>query len=192
MQQPPCDSILKITQAVLSLLPHIRTKNSSTNPILIHPLLPTSIPVSTPNTIHHSRLTVCPPDSESDPLPIDFVLDKRLMWISWFPRLRFCGLCRNLEFTITITITMSGFRFLLNSGFLRFVNKINYDHGQGPLTVGIWYHFINWCELFDFIWFNLMCVVGVMQGQYYLVWYSNCYYTMGKPLKAMQQNKVTA
>ena len=36
---------------------------SSTNPIVIHPLLPTSLPVSTPNTIHHSRLTVCLPDS---------------------------------------------------------------------------------------------------------------------------------
>jgi len=36
-----------------------------------------------------------------DPLPNDFVLHKRL-WISWFPRLRFCGRCRNLEFTITM------------------------------------------------------------------------------------------
>jgi len=35
----------------------------STNPILIHPLLPTSFPVSTPYTIHHSRMTVCLPDS---------------------------------------------------------------------------------------------------------------------------------
>src|SRR6218665_3497899 len=36
---------------------------SSTNPILICPLLPTSLPGSTPNTIHHSRLTVYLPDS---------------------------------------------------------------------------------------------------------------------------------
>src|SRR6218665_1242934 len=36
---------------------------SSTNPILICPLLPTSLHVSTPNAIHHSRLTVCLPDS---------------------------------------------------------------------------------------------------------------------------------
>src|SRR6218665_999205 len=36
---------------------------SSTNPILICPLLPTSLPVSTPNTIHHSLLTVYLPDS---------------------------------------------------------------------------------------------------------------------------------
>src|SRR6218665_35374 len=36
---------------------------SSTNPILISPLPPTSLPVSTPNTIHHSRLTACLPDS---------------------------------------------------------------------------------------------------------------------------------
>ena len=41
--------------------------------------------------------------SESWPLPIDFVLVKRL-WINWFPRLRFCGRCRNLEFVIMITI----------------------------------------------------------------------------------------
>jgi len=41
--------------------------------------------------------------SGSDPLPIDFVLDQRL-WISCFPRLRFYGRCRNLEFTITITM----------------------------------------------------------------------------------------
>jgi len=34
-----------------------------TNLILIHPLLPTSLPVSTPNTFHHSRLTAYLPDS---------------------------------------------------------------------------------------------------------------------------------
>ena len=31
---------------------------------------------------------------------------------------------------------MSGFRFLPNPDFLRLPNKINYDHGRGPLTVG--------------------------------------------------------
>ena len=36
---------------------------SSTNPTLIHPLLPTSPSVSTPNTIHDSRLTLWLPDS---------------------------------------------------------------------------------------------------------------------------------
>jgi len=36
---------------------------SLANPILIHPLLPTSLPVSTPNTMHQSHLTVCLPDS---------------------------------------------------------------------------------------------------------------------------------
>src|SRR6218665_1506950 len=41
--------------------------------------------------------------SGSDPLPIDFVLDKRLR-ISWFPRLLFRGRCRYLEFTITIKL----------------------------------------------------------------------------------------
>src|SRR6218665_3846204 len=43
-----------------SFTPNLHVKHcSSTNPILIHRLLPTSLPVSTPNTIHHSRLTVC-------------------------------------------------------------------------------------------------------------------------------------
>ena len=31
---------------------------------------------------------------------------------------------------------MSRFRFLLNSDLLHLANKINYDHGRGPLTVG--------------------------------------------------------
>ena len=76
-----------------------------TNPILNPTLLPAYLAVSTPNTIHLSRLPVCLPDSlDFDPLPIDFVLIERL-WISWFPRLRFCGRCRSFEFTITITIT---------------------------------------------------------------------------------------
>src|SRR6218665_1711875 len=52
---------------------------SSTNPILTYPLVPISLPVSTPNTIHHSRLTVCLLDSLNlDPMPKDFVLDKQL------------------------------------------------------------------------------------------------------------------
>ena len=74
---------------------------SLANPILIHCFPHTSLPVSTPSTIHHSRLTVCLPAwlSGSWPLPIDFVLVKRL-WISWF--LRFCGRSWNQEFTITM------------------------------------------------------------------------------------------
>src|SRR6218665_1761573 len=65
-----------------------------------HPLLPTSFSIPAPKTIHRSLLTVSLPDSlDLDPLSIDFVLDKRPR-ISWFPRLRFCGRCRNLEFTI--------------------------------------------------------------------------------------------
>jgi len=47
---------------------------------------------------HHITMIL----SGSDPLPINFVLDKH-PWMSWFPRLRFCGRCRNIEFTITIT-----------------------------------------------------------------------------------------
>jgi len=72
---------------------------SLANSILIHRLPHTSLPISTPNTIHHSHLNVCLPDF--DHLPIDFVLVKHL-WISWFPRLRFCLRFRNLEFRITI------------------------------------------------------------------------------------------
>src|SRR6218665_3522059 len=45
-----------------SFTPNLKHR-SSTTPILIYPLLPTSLPVSTPNTIHHSRLTVLLPDS---------------------------------------------------------------------------------------------------------------------------------
>jgi len=74
---------------------------SSTNPILNH-LLPTFLHVSTPNTIHDSRLTVC-----------------LTLWI-WPDACRccfgqalvnkldlptsFCGRCRNIEFRPTITI----------------------------------------------------------------------------------------
>ena len=36
---------------------------SLSNPMLFHPLPRTSLPISTPNTIHLSRLTVCLPDS---------------------------------------------------------------------------------------------------------------------------------
>ena len=61
----------------------------------------TSLPVSTLNTIHHSRLTVCQA-LRIWPAAYRFCFDKRL-WISWFPRLRFCGHSRNLEFTITIS-----------------------------------------------------------------------------------------
>ena len=49
----------------------------------------------TSNMSHYLKvLKICP---GSDPLPFDFVLDKRL-WISWFLRLLFCGRFRNLEF----------------------------------------------------------------------------------------------
>ena len=49
---------------------------SSTNPILIHPLLPTYrvyLPVSTPNTIHYTCDCLPVWLSESDQLPIDFI-----------------------------------------------------------------------------------------------------------------------
>jgi len=61
-----------------------------------------SFKISISNTNHHSRPTVCLPDSLAlDPLPVDFVLVKCL-WISWFTRFRLCERCRNLEFTKTI------------------------------------------------------------------------------------------
>jgi len=87
---------------------HSKLKHCSlSNPILIHHLPHTPSPsqlqaLSTIATIASACQTVCLSDSlDLDPLPIDFVLVKR-MWISWFPRLRFCGRCRNLEFTTTI------------------------------------------------------------------------------------------
>ena len=75
---------------------------SSVNPILIHLLLPTSLPsqFQTPSTI--AVWLFCLPDSLDLTLPIDFVLDKRLWKSWWFPWPRFCGRCRNLEFTTTI------------------------------------------------------------------------------------------
>ena len=75
---------------------------SLANPILIHPLPHASLPVSTPNITHHSRLTACLTLWILTPLHFDFVLVKQ-MWINWIPRpITFCGRCRNLEFTITI------------------------------------------------------------------------------------------
>src|SRR6218665_853307 len=52
---------------------------SLANPILIHRHPHTSLPVSTPNTIHHSRLTVC----LSDSLDHDRCLSI-LFWLSAF------------------------------------------------------------------------------------------------------------
>jgi len=52
------------------------------------------------NSKHHPPR---PSDSlDLDPLPIDYVLVKRL-GISWFPQLHFCGRCRNLELTIMMS-----------------------------------------------------------------------------------------
>src|SRR6218665_1671830 len=47
----------------LAISPQLFHFKPKTLLFLIHPLLPTSLPVSTPNTIHHSRLTVCLSDS---------------------------------------------------------------------------------------------------------------------------------
>src|SRR6218665_3078810 len=68
-----------------------------------------SLPVSNPNTIHHSHLNVC---------LIDY-LDRNpclliVFWLNWFLRLRFCGRCRNLKFRITITTPK-----LPNDGFIQ-------------------------------------------------------------------------
>jgi len=56
------------------------------------------------------KVTIAPPTLWSQRrallLPIDFVLVKSL-WICWFPRLRFCGRCERLGFTISITITIT-------------------------------------------------------------------------------------
>jgi len=60
-----------------------------------------SLPVSTPNTTLQRTLIVLLFDSlDLDPcLSILFWFNRLI--ISWFPRLRFWGRCRNLEFTIT-------------------------------------------------------------------------------------------
>src|SRR6218665_3211826 len=58
---PKPHPLLSLHSSFTPNLKHYRY--SSTNPILICPLPPTSLPVSTPNTIHHSHLTVCLPDS---------------------------------------------------------------------------------------------------------------------------------
>jgi len=50
------------------------------------------LPVSTPNTIHHSRLTVCLPNYLNMIQCQSIVSDKRLC-ISWYPLHRFCGRC---------------------------------------------------------------------------------------------------
>ena len=60
------------------------------------PYLPTHL-----NSKHHSHHTVCLLDSV-DLTHYLSILDKHL-WKSWFPRLGFCGRCRNHEFTITTT-----------------------------------------------------------------------------------------
>src|SRR6218665_1589271 len=62
----------------LSEYKHHPLPHTSLFPIYL--LLPhTSLPVSTPNTIHHFCLTSCLYDSlDLRPLPIDFVLSRRL------------------------------------------------------------------------------------------------------------------
>jgi len=76
--------------------------------------------------------------SGPDPLLIDFVLDKRL-WISWFPWLRFCGRCRNLEFTITIKCSKHGCHILhLNWSAVM-------EHKKCWLNRGMWKSVQDWC-----------------------------------------------
>src|SRR6218665_1517935 len=115
------DPSYKLTKATpLAISPQLFHSKLKTllfnNHILINPFLPTFLPISTPNTIHHSHLTICLPDSGSHPLPIDFVLDKRLC-LSWFLQLRFCGCCRNLEFTITIRVAQDSI-FIVSQRFI--------------------------------------------------------------------------
>jgi len=90
------------TPCYLSTALSPQTKNTVLQQILswfvLFPLPPFPSQLQAP-----SAIAVCLPAwlSGSDPLPINFVLDKR-PWISRFPRPRFCGSCRNVEFTITI------------------------------------------------------------------------------------------
>ena len=69
---------------------------SSAMPILINSF-PLTSELQTPSTID-VRLSDCLPLWR--PAVYRFVLVK-LLRISWFPRLRFCGRCGNLEFTIS-------------------------------------------------------------------------------------------
>src|SRR6218665_1969473 len=59
------------------IIEHVVSAIINNNPILIHRHPHASLPVSTPNTIHHSRLTVCLPDS----LDLDRCLSI-LFWLS--------------------------------------------------------------------------------------------------------------
>ena len=117
MKLDSCPASLEQTPASIAtnICPILRihqTSSLASSPQLFHSkpktlLLNKSYPDSSSSsylppsiTIHHSRLTVFLSDSlDLYPLHIDVVLYRRL-WISWFPRLRFCGRCRNLEFTI--------------------------------------------------------------------------------------------
>src|SRR6218665_3395007 len=57
------DPSYELTQtSPLAISPHLFHSKLKTL-LLIHRLPHTSLPVSTPSTIHHSRLTVCLPDS---------------------------------------------------------------------------------------------------------------------------------
>ena len=64
--------------------------------------------------------------SGSDPLPIGFVLGKRL-WVSWFPRPRFCGRCRNIEFTMTKRLRKN-----------RILKRINKQWPGAPISMRQW------------------------------------------------------
>src|SRR6218665_2110798 len=76
--------------------------------ILIYSRPHISLPVSHPNTIHHSRLDAC----LIDYLDLNPCLSI-VFWLSvWFLRLRFCRRCRNIESRIAITTPK-----LLNDSF---------------------------------------------------------------------------
>src|SRR6218665_1115988 len=77
-EQDPSYELTRTSPLAISpQLFHSKLKTLLSNPILIHRHPHASLPVSTPNTIHHSRLTVCLPDS----LGLDRCLSI-LFWLS--------------------------------------------------------------------------------------------------------------
>src|SRR6218665_356936 len=83
---------------------------SSTNPILICPLLPTSLPASTPNTIHHSRLSVC--------LPASLDLTRCLSILSWISA---CERAVSRDFAFVGAVEISSLRFTILYCIYKFI-----------------------------------------------------------------------
>jgi len=60
------------------------------------------------------------------------------LWISWFPRLRFCGRCKNLEFTITITWSIIGLIEEEEGSCIAESAGVTEDAGSSEITRSTW------------------------------------------------------